>query len=36
MNTAQKKMYFYQLAEIFFNENTRSLFLFNKEVNRTD
>ncbi len=30
MNIAQKKLYFYQLAEIFFNEQTRSIFSFDK------
>lgn len=36
MNAAQKKLYFYQLAEIFFNEKSRSLFMLDKEVSRTD
>lgn len=30
MNTAQKKLYFYQLAEIFFNNNSREIFLLKK------
>lgn len=30
MNSAQKKLYFYQLAEIFFNDQSRNIFSFDK------